>query len=53
MDLLEEAKEGLSNGLLGTIEDGGPDTGTQATAHLIKAVVYGPHGVMAAKIAAM
>ena len=53
VDLLEKVKEGLSNDLWGTIEDSDPDTGTQAIAHLIKAVVHRPHGVVAAKIAAI
>ena len=52
VDLLEKAKEVLSNDLWGTIEDSDPDTGTQAIAHLIKVVVHHPHGVVAAKIAA-
>ena len=53
MDLLEKVKEGLSNDLWGTIEDSDPDTGTHAIAHLIKVVVHCPHGVVAAKIAAI
>ena len=53
VDLLEKVKEGLSNDLWGTIEDSDPDTGTQAIAHLIKVVVHRPHGVVAAKIAAI
>ena len=51
VDLLEKVKEGLSNGLWGTIEESDPDTGTQAIAHLITVVVHRPHGVVAAKIA--
>ena len=53
VDLLEKVKEGLSNDLWGAIEDSDPDTGTQAIAHLIKVVVHRPHGVVAAKIAAI
>ena len=53
VDLLKKVKEGLSNGLWGTIEDSDPATGTQSIAHLIKAVVHRPHGVVAAKIAAI
>ena len=45
--------KGLSNGLWVTIEDSDPDMGTQAIAHLIKVVVHCPHGMVAAKIAAI
>ena len=53
VDLLEKVKEGLSNDLWGTLEDSDLDTGTQAIAHLIKVGVHRPHGVVAAKIAAI
>ena len=48
VNLVETFKEGLSNGLWGTLEDSDPGTGTQAIAHLIKAVVHRPYGVVAA-----
>ena len=42
VDLLEKVKEGLSNGLWGTIEDSDPGAGAQAIAHLIKVTGCAP-----------